>query len=168
MTKTATNTLADLSPISILALSKMLSEKIVNDARDQVDAGEHDIEVVLHLRGEVVVDEDSEALQVNRLQPLLLLKLAMDKLNSVSLESLVGEAAEILAKRNEIRHAKQKAAERAAQGKKVEDVEIEEPADELEFKERVGAAYKKLARKTAQRKRGSVVFDGELACKETG
>jgi|HubBroStandDraft_2_1064218.scaffolds.fasta_scaffold17094_6 hypothetical protein len=161
-TSTPSNTIADLSPAAIVALSKMLSDTVIDNARDQLEPGDHPVEVVLHLRGEINVDEDSETLQVNRLQPLLLLKLAMQKLNNVSLDALVGEAAEILAKRNEERHRKQKAAEAKAAGKKVPEVEIEEPADEVAFKETVNKAYKRLARKTAQRKRGSVVFEGDL------
>lgn len=161
-TSTPSNTIADLSPAAIVALSKMLSDTIIDNARDQLEEGDYPVEVVLHLRGEVNVDSDSETLQVNRLQPLLLLKLAMQKLNGVSIDALVGEAAEILAKRNEERHRKQKAAEAKAAGKKVPEVELEEPVDEAEFKETVNKAYKRLARKTAQRKRGAVVFEGEL------
>jgi hypothetical protein len=165
MTKTptsSTNTLADLSPVAVLALSKMLTDTIIDNARDQVEEGDYPVEVVLHLRGEISVDSDSETLQVNRLQPLLLLKLAMQKLNSITIDVLVAEAAEILAKRNEERHRKQKAAEAKAAGKKVPEVELEEPVEEVEFKEAVAKAYKRLARKTAQRKRGAVVFEGDL------
>jgi hypothetical protein len=163
MTTTSTpSTIADLSPAAIVALSKMLTATVIDNARDQLDAGEHDVELVLHLRGTIEVDEDGEVLQVNRLQPLLLLQLAMQKLNGVSIDALVGEAAEILAKRNEERYRQQKAAEAKAAGKKVPEVEIEEPVEEVEFKEKVATAYKRLARKTAQRRRGVVTFDGDL------
>jgi hypothetical protein len=147
MTKTATPTLADLKPATILALSKMLTEKVVNDARDQVAAGDYEIEAVVHVSGELTVDDDSETMQVNRLQPMLLLKLAMDKLNKVSIDSLVAEAIEILAKREKTKDG---------------DEEEEDPVM-TEFKAATAKAYKKLAKATLQPKRGAVVFDGTVS-----
>jgi hypothetical protein len=140
-----TATLADLSPIAILALSKLLTEKVINDARDQVEAGDHEVEVVLHFRGDLEVEEDSETMQVNRLQPMLLLKLALDKLNKVSVDSLVAEALEILKKR-----------------KTDEDGDEIEEEDVVAFKKSTAAAYKRLAKATKQRKRGAVKFEGEI------
>lgn len=146
MTKTLkTATLADLSPVAILALSKLLTEKIVNDARDQVDAGDHEVEVTLHFRGELEVEEDSETMQVNRLQPMLLLKLALDKLNKVSIDSLVAESLEILKNRK-----------KDADGEEIEEEEV------IVFKKSTAAAYKRLAKATKQRKRGAVKFEGDI------
>jgi len=146
MTKTLkTASLADLSPVAILALSKLLTEKVVNDARDQVDAGDYEVEVVLHFRGDMEVEEDSETLQVNRLQPMLLLKLAMDKLNKVSLDSLVAEAITIMDARK-----------KDADGEEIEEEDV------VVFKKSTAAAYKKLAKATKQRRRGAVKFEGDI------
>ena len=149
MTKTLkTATLADLSPVAILALSKLLSKKVIDDARDQVDAGDHEVEVVLHFRGDLEVEEDSETLQVNKLQPMLLLKLAMDKLNKVSIDSLVEEAITIMNARTKASNS--------------EDDE-EDGDEELKvFKKSTAAAYKRLAKATKQRKRGAVKFEGDI------
>jgi hypothetical protein len=148
MTKTATPTLADLKPATILALSKMLTKKVIDDARDQVAAGDYEIEAVVHVGGELTVEDDSQTMQVNKLQPMLLLKLAMDKLNKVSVESLVAEAIEIMQKRE-----------------KSKDDEDEEEADPVmkEFKAATAHAYKKLAKATLQPKRGAVTFDGTVS-----
>ena len=149
MTKTAkTASLADLSPVAILALSKLLTKKVVDDARDQVDAGDYEVEVVLHVRGDLEIEEDGETLQVNKLQPMLLLKLAMDKLNKVSIDSLVEEAIAILNAR--------------AKASTSEDDE-EDGDEELKvFKKSTAAAYKRLAKATKQRKRGAVRFEGDI------
>ena len=147
--------LSALSPAAILALSKMLTKTVVNDARDQVEAGDHDVECVVHVRGELRVGEDSEAQQVNKLNPVLLLKLAMDKLNKVSIDSLIEEALEIL--------AKNKAAETDEETEDDEDSDAGTELDDLKkFKTRTTAAWKRLAKKTAQRRRGAVVFEGEI------
>ncbi len=137
--------LSALSPAAILALSKMLTETVVNDARDQVTAGDHDVECVVHVRGELHVDDDSMTQQINKLQPALLLKLAMDKLNKVSIDSLITEALEILEK-----------------SKAGEDKAETEPEGLEKFKKRTAAAWKRLAKATAQRRRGAVVFEGDV------
>jgi hypothetical protein len=142
--------LSALSPAAILALSKMLTKTVVNDARDQVEAGEHDVECIVHVRGELRVGEDSEAQQVNKLNPVLLLKLAMDKLNKVSIDSLIEEALEILAKN-----------QAAETDEETEDEDV--GGDELKkFKRTTAAAWKRLAKKTKQRRRGAVVFEGDV------
>ena len=163
MAKTPTNTLADLSPAAILALAKMLPESVINDARDQVDAGEHDIECVLHLRGEIIVEEDSENLQVNKLDPMTLFQVAMEKLNTVSIEAVVREACERLKKKEAARRAKQKQLEAEANGKKVKLPKVDDEPEMKEFKEKVKDAYDRLAQKTLQRRRGSVCFEGQLS-----
>jgi hypothetical protein len=138
--------LSALSPAAILALSKMLTETVVNDARDQITAGDHDVECIVHVRGELHVDDDSMTQQINKLQPALLLKLAMDKLNKVSIDSLITEALEILEKSK-------------AQGEKQTEVE---PEGLEKFKKRTAAAWKRLAKATSQRRRGAVVFEGDI------
>jgi hypothetical protein len=143
--------LSALSPAAILALSKMLTKTVVNDARDQVDAGDHDVECIVHVRGELHVDEDDMTQQVNKLNPVLLLKLAMDKLNRVSIDSLVEEALEVLEKN------------KAAAAEEDDDEESGGEQDELKkFKRTTAAAWKRLAKATAQRRRGAVVFDGDV------
>ena len=163
MTKTLTEpTLATITPEAILALSRMLSEKVVNDARDQVEAGEHDVELVLHLRGTIEVEEDSSVAQVNRLDPMMLFQIAMDKLNGQSIDAIVAEASDRLHKKNLARIAKQKALEAEAKGKKVKLPKVEDEPEMKEFKEKVSEAYERLSKKTIQRKRGAVVFEGDL------
>lgn len=155
MSKNTNPTLADLKPATILALSKMLTKKVIDDARDQCDAGDHEIECTLHLRGDLEIEEDTETMQVNKLQPMLLLKLAMDKLNRVSIESLVSEAIEIMETR-----------EAAKSGKTASDSDDgEDDADPVmkEFKAATAKAYKKLAKATKQRRRGAVkLTDAEI------
>jgi hypothetical protein len=153
MTKTSA-TLADLKPATILALSKMLTKKVIDDARDQVAAGDYEIEAVVHLGGDLSVEDDSETLQVNKLQPMLLLKIAMDKLNRVSIESLVAEAIEIMQKQEKIKNKTRD-----------EDEDEEEEADPVmkEFKAATAKAYKKMAKATLQRKRGAVKFEGDIS-----
>lgn len=165
MTKTLTpsNTIADLTPATILALAKMLPESVINDARDQLDAGDHPVEAVLHLRGEIEIQEDEEVFQVNRLDPLTLFQIAFEKLNGVSMDSVIAEAVERLHKKNQARIAKQKELEAAAGGKPVKLPEVEDEPQVREFKEKVGKAYKKLARKTLQRRRGAVTVDVEIS-----
>jgi hypothetical protein len=163
MTKTSTqSTIADLSPAAIVALSKMLTKKVIDDARDQLDAGEQDVELVLHLRGTVEIEEDANVLQVNRLDPMMLFQIAMDKLNGVSLDAVVAEASERLHKKNLARIAKQKQLEAEANGKRIKLPEVEDEPEIREIKERVTEAYDRLAKKTLQRRRGAVTFDGDL------
>jgi hypothetical protein len=165
MTKIATkpaSTIADLSPVAIIALSKMLTKKVIDDARDQLEAGEQDVELVLHLRGTIEIQDDADVMQVNRLDPMMLFQIAMDKLNGVSIDSVVAEASERLHKKNLARIAKQKALEAEAKGKKVKLPEVEDEPEIREIKERVTEAYERLAKKTLQRRRGAVSFDGDL------
>jgi hypothetical protein len=164
MTKTITpSTIADLHPATILALAKMLPEKVVNDARDQLEAGDHPVEATLHLRGEIEIEEDESALQPNRLDPLILFQVAMEKLNTVSMEAVVKEACARLRKKNEARIAKQKALEAESPGKKVKLPKVEDEPEVKEFKERVSEAYDRLAHKTMQRRRGAVTVDVEIS-----
>jgi hypothetical protein len=163
MTATITpTTIADLSPAAIVALSKMLTEKVIDDARDQLEAGELDVELVLHLRGTLEIEEDESVQQVNRLDPLTLFQIAFEKLNGVSMDAVIAEACKRLQAKNDARLAKQKELETLAGGKPVKLPKVEDEPDVREFKEKVAKAYKKLARKTTQRRRGEVVFTGDL------
>ncbi len=133
--------LTKLEPTTILALAKMLSEKTLDDARDQVEAGEYEVEAVIHIDGDLTVGESVMTTQVNKIDPYLLLQVALSKLPKVKIDALVKEA---------LKHIKKG-----------------EKPDTSCIKESVGVAMAKLTKATKQPRRGTVCFDGAVSGMET-
>jgi hypothetical protein len=130
-----------MKPEVILALAKMLTEKVVSDARDLVGDGHaYDVEATIHVRGTVSVGEATMTKQVNRLNPYILMQVALSKLNGVSVESFVAEVMALQAK----------------------NVDGKESAEFLAIKASVSSAMEKLTAGVTQPRRGAVSFDGEI------
>lgn len=134
-------TIPSMKPEVVLALAKMLTEKVVSDARDLVGDGHaYDVEATIHVRGTVSVGEATMTKQVNRLNPYILMQVALSKLNGVSVESFVAEVMALQAK----------------------NVEGKESAEFLAIKASVSSAMEKLTAGVTQRRRGGVSFEGEI------
>jgi hypothetical protein len=130
-----------MKPEVVLALAKMLTEKVVSDARDLVGDGHaYDVEATIHVRGTVSVGEATMTKQVNRLNPYILMQVALSKLNGVSVESFVAEVMALQAK----------------------NVDGKESAEFLAIKASVSSAMEKLTAGVTQRRRGGVSFEGEI------
>ncbi len=130
-----------LEPTTILALAKMLSDKVIDDARDQVDAGEYEVEAVVHIDGDLTVEEAVMTTQVNRIDPYLLLQVALSKLPKVQIDALVKEA--------------------------LKRIKKGEKPDTSDLKESVACAMAKLTKATKQPRRGAISFAGDISGTES-
>jgi hypothetical protein len=66
--------------------------KLTSDDRAALTVGDHEVDVVVRIKGKVNVQADVATHQVNLIDAWALLKLALDKLNGVTVESIVDEA----------------------------------------------------------------------------
>lgn len=136
--------ISPMKPEVVLALSKMLTKKVVGDARALVKDGEaFDVEAVLHVRGTVSVGEATMTKQVNKLNPYILMQLALSKLNGVTIDSFVAEVM-------------------ALQAKLEDEDDDDESSPLFLFKEQVKEAMGKLTAGVTQRRNGPVTFDGDV------
>lgn len=135
------SSITNLSPALIVTLAKMLSKSVVDVARDQLEDGTmYDVEGVVHVRGTMSIAEATMTKQVNRLNPYVLMQVALSKLPSVKLEEFLKEAL-------------------AMQERMKDD---EDAPEIVEIKERVTQAMARLTAGVLQRRRGAVSFDGEI------
>ena len=103
-----------MSPQGYLVLSKALA-RIAKEMRPEVNPGEYEVDETVTLRalGKLLVGEDYDQRIANKAKPWKLLKAALNKLNGVTIESLVREAEEITPEEEkELRGAATAAAER--------------------------------------------------------
>ncbi len=134
--------LPPMKPEVTLVLAKMLTDTVISNARDLAGDGvAYDVEATIHVRGLLSIGEATMTKQVNKLNPIVLLQLALSKLNGVTIESFVKEALEMQ--------------------KRIAS-EDKEPAEMVEFKEKVSEAMDKLTAGLKQRRRGGVSFEGEV------
>ena len=118
---------------NILAAAKAVGRAMLTDARDAVEVGVHDIDVLVRITGSLRVGEDYEQQLAAKADPWGLLAVALSKLNGVTLAALVREAQE--AAPDNARAIKQRAQEALAsvkaptlspcRGKVTTDLEIE-------------------------------------------
>ncbi len=92
-----------------LAAAKAVDAKTSKLARDAVAVGTHAVDFLLRIRGTFRVGEDYEQRLVAKADPFALLAVALDKLNGVTIESIVKEAQE--ADPGEVRAIKAKTAQ---------------------------------------------------------
>ncbi len=138
--------ISPMKPEIILTLAKMLTEKVISDARDLAgDGTAYDVEATIYVRGLLSIGQATMTKQVNKLNPYVLLQLALAKLNGVTIESFVAEALEMQRRAEE---------------------EDKEPAEMVEFKKKVSDAMNKLTAGLTQRRRGAVTYEGEVVLAE--
>ena len=77
-----------LTDLEALALSKALSKA----TSEGISAGVHEVNFKVHIRGTLKKGEDYEQKMVAKADPWTLLAVALSKLNSTTVESLVDEA----------------------------------------------------------------------------
>jgi len=87
----ASNNVNGLSAVEVLALSTAVATKVKSNARDEVVAGDYDVNFLVRLTGAVKIGEDYPKNQVNTIDWIGLTALALSKLNGVTVESLVEE-----------------------------------------------------------------------------
>ncbi len=134
-------TISPMRPEVVLALAKMLTDKVVDDARDLIAEGHaYDVEAVIHVRGMLSVGEATLTKQVNKLNPYVLMQVALSKLNGVSVESFVEEVLALQAR----------------------NIPGKETPEFVAIKLSVSAAMEKLTAGVTQRRRGAVAFDGDV------
>lgn len=80
-----------LSYIEGFAMRKVVSEKLAKVMRIGIKPGLHQVDCMVHVKGELKVCADYQQKQVNKLNPWLLVQVLMDKLNGQTLESVVHE-----------------------------------------------------------------------------
>jgi hypothetical protein len=83
-----------LDSVQILALSKLIPKKDVDAARLAMDkeGEDFDLDFTLHVKGHLAVGPVTSGNQVNKLCPQRLLMAAMNKLNAVTLNSIIKDA----------------------------------------------------------------------------
>ena len=121
---------ADAHPgdaVSSVALSKVKPDA---EAREELKPGIYAVDTTVRIRGELHVATDHEVDQVNKVNPFSLLALALSKVNDVTAESLLKEAAEM----------------------SKNDLEMDTKALEKKVKD----AWAKLASTTRQTRKGAV------------
>lgn len=84
--------MANMESIKTLAISKVIKDKAQKEARNQVGPGTYHVDCTVRVSGEIKVGEDYTQQIVAKADPWSLLAVAMDKLNGVTLESIVAEA----------------------------------------------------------------------------
>ncbi len=80
-----------LGDIETFVASKVISKKLVQAVRKNIKPGLYKVDCLVHIQGELKVCPDYQQKQVNKLNPWLLVKVLMDKLNGQTLESIVSE-----------------------------------------------------------------------------
>lgn len=78
----------------ILALDKAVDSKLKSDARENIEAGEYDVEFIAKIAGKLKVGEDYEQRIVAKANPWALVAILMSKVNNVTLQSVVRQALE--------------------------------------------------------------------------
>ena len=86
------STVVGLEPIQVLALAKALTDSVADAARKQILPGQYRVEFDVRVSETLTVGADYEQHIVAKADPWYLLKVALDKLNGVSLDALVAEA----------------------------------------------------------------------------
>jgi len=81
-----------LKPIEVIALSKAVSGPELKGASSKVDAGEYEVDFLVHVSGSVKRGEDYSQRIVAKADPWTLLSAALSHLNGVTVKSLVKEA----------------------------------------------------------------------------
>jgi hypothetical protein len=87
------NAVSGLGLIPRLAISKAKDCELTELERASVQAGEYPVDVTVRVVGTLSVSPDHEVAQVNRINPYELLLVALGKLNGVTVEKLIDEAA---------------------------------------------------------------------------
>lgn len=121
-----------MNSITKLAILKSITEKDAEEARDLVSPGEYDVDELVRVHGVVSVNKDHEQSNPQRLCPWTLLLVALNRLNGVTVDSLVEEAS------------------------KLSETEV------AELKKKTKRAGEALLGKTVKTQRGTVKFNGVL------
>lgn len=87
MTKAGNET--PLAPHELLSLKKVKFPKV---PRDEVEPGEYEVDFLVRVQGSIRVGEDYEARQPQKANPWKLLRVALSKLNSATVDTIVQEA----------------------------------------------------------------------------
>jgi len=85
---------AELNAAQVAAIAKAIDDKALKSARAAFDPeGEHfDVDFTIHLRGQLEVGPEVETTQINTIQPLKLLLVALNKLNDKTVKTIIEQA----------------------------------------------------------------------------
>lgn len=129
----------NLNAAEILALSKILTKKVVDEARAAIDEeGEiFDLDFTVNITGILEVEEmQRDVSQINKLQPWQLLKHAMNKMNEATLNKFIKEAID------------------------AGDFNDKLYVGDKDFKARTAKAWKAMAASTIQDRNGKITANG--------
>jgi hypothetical protein len=87
----ASNNVSGLSAVETMALATVIESKIKSAARDEIAVGVYDVNTLVRISGQVKVGEDYPKPQVNKIDWIGLVAVALSKLNGVTVEALVEE-----------------------------------------------------------------------------
>jgi hypothetical protein len=130
--------LNELNAAQIAAVAKAIDDKTMKAARAAFDTeGEHfDVDFTVRISGSVDGGAECETTQINTVQPLKLLMIALNKLNGVTLKSVIDQA-----------------------------MSIDDDAPEfVAIKKNVAAEWAKVAGTTRQMRSGPIKFKGDVTC----
>lgn len=124
-----------LNAVEVLALARLLPEKLVKESRLQIDEeGEHfNLDFTVHITGQLEIEEVEWTDQINKLQPWQLLKHAMNKMNDVTLQKFIKEALATPA------------------------FDVDNNKEDKKFKARTAKAWKSMAASTNQKRMGKII-----------
>jgi len=87
----ASNKVNGLSAVETIALSTVVASKVKSAARNEIGPGIHEVNTLVRINGQIKVGEDYPKPQVNKIDWIGLLAVALSKLNGVTVESLIEE-----------------------------------------------------------------------------
>jgi hypothetical protein len=86
-----------LSATDTVAIAKAIGDKMADAAKGALAVGRHDIDLTVRIRGTVTKGEDYPQDIVAKAQPWALLAVVLNKLNGITIDSIVREADTIAA-----------------------------------------------------------------------
>lgn len=87
--------MTQLSPLQIIALNKSFDDSDLKLARPKISVGEHHLDFNVHFEGKIKVGANYYQRIVNKIDTWKLLKVALNKLNNVTLQTVIEEAENI-------------------------------------------------------------------------
>ena len=131
-----------LNAAETAAVAKAINDKELKGARAAFDPeGEHfEVDFTVRIQGTLDIGAEVETTQINTVQPLKLLMIALNKLNGVTLKSIIDQAMAI----------------------------DDKDAEFIEIKKNVAAEWAKVAGTTRQMRSGAIKFNGVITDTKEG
>lgn len=99
----------ELTPIMLAVLAGIVKDKQATDAKRSLQPGSQNVEATFHVRANLTKLADTEGVIAQKAEPWKLLAVALNRLNGVTIDSIVREAEAL--KDEEIEALKEKTAE---------------------------------------------------------